>query len=325
MGEMEDRLYQMSLAGDTSSQAYKDLLAEVGNYRRVQIETDLAVDGAAETLTGKLGKGLEGVTSGFAATQGAMALFGSENEALEKTLLKVQSALAIQQGVKGLRTSYRELGGATGIATTIQSGFNKVLKANPIGLIVTAIAAVIAALGSLTDVLDPVIQAFKDFGDLIGLTNFAEEEQAAERELRHQNEMARIAAEKEAREDAFNERQDQFDREIALAKALGESTFELEKKKIQDKINTNKKEAKLNKQAFEDAVAQNKSLEKIYKNASETEKGFLRASLEANRERIKEYKKYTKAVKDGTNELKVFLIESDNETKEKEKSNQVGS
>jgi phage-related minor tail protein len=45
MGEMEDRLYQMALAGDTSSQAYKDLLAEVGNYRRVQIETDLAVDG----------------------------------------------------------------------------------------------------------------------------------------------------------------------------------------------------------------------------------------------------------------------------------------
>jgi chromosome segregation ATPase len=119
MGEMEDRLYQMALAGDTSSQAYKDLLAEVGNYRRVQIETDLAVDGAAETLTGKLGKGLEGVTSGFAATQGAMALFGSENEALEKSLLKVQSALAIQQGVKGLRNSYRELGGATGIATTI--------------------------------------------------------------------------------------------------------------------------------------------------------------------------------------------------------------
>jgi hypothetical protein len=72
-----------------------------------------------------------------------MALFGSENEALEKSLLKVQSALAIQQGVKGLRNSYRELGGATGIATTIQSGFNKVLKANPIGLIVTAIAAVI--------------------------------------------------------------------------------------------------------------------------------------------------------------------------------------
>ena len=41
-------------------------------------------------------------TSGFAATQGAIALFGSENEALEESLLKVQSALAIQQGVQGL-------------------------------------------------------------------------------------------------------------------------------------------------------------------------------------------------------------------------------
>ena len=30
MGEMEDRLYQMALAGDTASQEYRDLLAEVG-------------------------------------------------------------------------------------------------------------------------------------------------------------------------------------------------------------------------------------------------------------------------------------------------------
>jgi hypothetical protein len=322
MGEMEDRLYQMALAGDTSSQAYKDLLEEVGNYRRVQIETDLAVDGAAETLTGKLGKGLEGVTSGFAATQGAMALFGSENEALEKTLLKVQSALAIQQGVKGLRTSYRELGGATGIATTIQSGFNKVLKANPIGLIVTAIAAVIAALGSLTDVLDPVIQAFKDFGDLIGLTNFAEEEQAEAREIRHQNEMARIAAEKEARETAFNERQDQFNREIALAKALGKETFEIEKERIKDKIAFNARERNENQKTFDDAVAQLKILEKQYKNASETEKQFIRLGLELNRERVKEYKKYVKAVKDGENELKILTINNAKETKQKEKSNQ---
>ena len=319
MGEMEDRLYQMALAGDTSSQAYKDLLAEVGNYRRVQIETDLAVDGAAETLTGKLGKGLEGVTSGFAATQGAMALFGSENEALEKSLLKVQSALAIQQGVKGLRNSYRELGGATGIATTIQSGFNKVLKANPIGLIVTAIAAVIAALGSLTDVLDPVIQTLKDFGDLIGLTNFAEEEQAAERERRHQEELERIAREKQAREDAFNARQNQYNREIALAEALGKSTRELREEQLKDSKEFNKKEGDLLQEKINNARKLLKSLQD-----DDALSTFLR---EENQKTLDELlstqRDYYEASKDADNDLKIFKINNRKEDAADEKADQA--
>ena len=106
----EDRLYELSpLAGDTASKEYQELLTKVGEYRKVQIQTDLAVDGAAQTMTQKLGSALNGATSGFAATQGAMALFGDENQALEKSLLKVQSALAIQQGVKGLSDAYKEL------------------------------------------------------------------------------------------------------------------------------------------------------------------------------------------------------------------------
>ena len=129
MGEAEDRLYELALAGDTASKEYQELLTKVGEYRKVQIQTDLAVDGAATTMTQKLGSALNGATSGFAATQGAMALFGSENEALEKSLLKVQSALAIQQGVQGLTKAYKELGiGTTGIATKAQAAFNFVME-----------------------------------------------------------------------------------------------------------------------------------------------------------------------------------------------------
>ena len=184
MGEAEDRLYELALAGDTASKEYQELLTKVGEYRKVQIQTDLAVDGAATTIGQKLGSALNGATSGFAATQGAMALFGSENDALEKSLLKVQSALAIQQGVDGLRTSYKELGGKTGIATKAQAAFNFVMNLNPIILIVTGITLAIGALLKFTSVLDPVIQKLKNFGDAIGLTNFAEENMAEKREER---------------------------------------------------------------------------------------------------------------------------------------------
>lgn len=47
-----------------------------------------------------------GVASGFAAIQGAAALLGAENEELEKTFVKVQSAMAIAQGVAGLGDLY---------------------------------------------------------------------------------------------------------------------------------------------------------------------------------------------------------------------------
>ena len=153
MGEAEDRLYELALAGDTASKEYQELLTKVGEYRKVQIQTDLAVDGAATTMTQKLGGALNGVTSGFAATQGAMALFGDENEALEKSLLKVQSALAIQQGVQGLTEAYRELGIGTKIAGAAQTAFTFVtggattaLKLFRVALISTGVGALVAAL-----------------------------------------------------------------------------------------------------------------------------------------------------------------------------------
>lgn len=44
-----------------------------------------------------------GVASGFAAIQGAAALLGGENENLQKTLVKVQAAMAIAQGIGGIK------------------------------------------------------------------------------------------------------------------------------------------------------------------------------------------------------------------------------
>jgi hypothetical protein len=45
---------------------------------------------------------IRGVTNGFTAMQGVMGLVGSESEDLQKTLVKVQSALALSEGVNGL-------------------------------------------------------------------------------------------------------------------------------------------------------------------------------------------------------------------------------
>jgi len=154
MGEAEDRLYELANAGKTTTKEYKDLLKTVGDYRKVQIKTDMAVDAAATTMGQKLGGALGGVTSGFSAVQGVMGTFGVESEAVEGALLKVQSAMALQQGIQGVResiTSFKALGDtikATSAFQKILTGFqwlyNTALAANPVVAIVAGIAALIA-------------------------------------------------------------------------------------------------------------------------------------------------------------------------------------
>jgi hypothetical protein len=246
MGEAEDRLYELAAAGQTTTQEYRDLLQTVGEYRQVQIKTDLAVDGAAQTMTQKLGSALNGATSAFSTTQGAIALFGSENEALEESLLKVQAALAIQQGVDGLTTSYKELGGKTGIATKAQAVFNFVMNLNPILLIVSGITLAIAALLKFTSVLDPVIDGLKNFGDAIGLTDFAAEEKEKNDKKRDAETIARankrlteidkeIAAREKLRKNidyAYSVQDKAAQRQIELLKAQGKDTTNLEKARL---------------------------------------------------------------------------------------------
>ena len=299
MGEAEDRLYELALAGDTTSKEYQQLLEKVGQYRKVQIQTDLAVDGAATTLGQKLGSALTGVTSGFAATQGAMALFGSENEALEKTLVKVQAALAIQQGVKGLSDSYRELGGKTGIATKAQAALNFVMGLNPFVKAALAVTALIGVIQSLTGFMNPLIESFKDFSDWIGISSFAEDEA-------HEQTMQNLEEEKKAREDAFKVRQSQFDREIALMEALGKSSFELRQQKLEDSIAVQKQEAEAMQstitlfETYAKAVGQNTGILDDLKNQL----------LEVN-----------ESIKDSENQLKINVIKNNREKAESNKKN----
>lgn len=112
-----------------------------------------------------------GIAAGFSIAQGAMALFGSTSKDVEKALLKVQSAMAILNGLQEIQnllqkqtaigsklaaagqavyaTTTGVLTGKIGIATAAQAAWNTVMALNPIGLIVTAVALLVAGLAQL--------------------------------------------------------------------------------------------------------------------------------------------------------------------------------
>ena len=95
-----------------------------------------------------VGKISSGLASGFAVVQGSMALLGVESENLEKTFIKLQAAMALMQGVKGLGDLVEGLGKAK----VAFSGLSKVIGGGAVGVIgafVALAAAAIAVAGNL--------------------------------------------------------------------------------------------------------------------------------------------------------------------------------
>lgn len=74
-----------------------------------------------------LGGAVQGAVAGFSALTGVMGLFGTESKEVEKLLLKVQSAMLLQQGISGIKgaiDSFKLLGAAIKSSTAFQAIFS---------------------------------------------------------------------------------------------------------------------------------------------------------------------------------------------------------
>jgi hypothetical protein len=154
MGELEDRLYELAAAGKQNTQEFKDIQEQVAKFKRVIIETDASVDGASGTMSQKLGGALGGVTAGFELAQGAMVAFGVESQEVEEALLKVQSAMAISQGVQGIKesiSSFQSLGATVKNAFSGMTTASKAFIATGVGLVIAAVAYAISEMTSAAE------------------------------------------------------------------------------------------------------------------------------------------------------------------------------
>ena len=91
-----------------------------------------------------LGQALTGVAGGFAAVQGAMALVGNQSEEVEKTLLRVQSAMALAAGIDQLTEAKDAFVNLGKTAVKAFESIKGAIGATGIGLLVVALGVIYA-------------------------------------------------------------------------------------------------------------------------------------------------------------------------------------
>lgn len=99
---------------------------------------------------------VNGIASGFSAAQGAMALFGSESEDLQKTLVKVQGAMALAQGLEGLGKVQQQF---TTLAKDTLQAVIKAFSTLKGAIIATGIGALAVSLGLIVAYWDEIAEA----------------------------------------------------------------------------------------------------------------------------------------------------------------------
>jgi hypothetical protein len=171
--EVEDALFEMAGAGKQNTQEFIKLQKEAAKIKERVDDLNESIDmlkpEAKFQAIANLGAG---VASGFAAAQGAAQLFGQENEALDKSLAKVQAAMALAQGVQGLAgmgDSLRVVGAmlksttlGTQAATVAQRIYNAVMKDNPIAWLIMGLTALVGVIALVVNAMGDEDEAQKE-------------------------------------------------------------------------------------------------------------------------------------------------------------------
>lgn len=173
--EIQKAMNLMSQAGKESSEDFKTLSKRAGELKDQIGDTKARINALASD-THKLDamtQAVTGIAGGFAVAQGAMAVFGSENEDLQKAILKTQGAMAILQGVTEitnilqkesafstffLSSAQKANAAATETASVATKGFSKALIATGIGAIIVLIGTLIAYWDDLKSAVSGVSQ-----------------------------------------------------------------------------------------------------------------------------------------------------------------------
>ena len=223
LGELEDRMYELALAGKADTQEFKDMNEKAAKYRTTIKDVDRQVDMLADN------KGMSVFSAGADEVGSSLLRMDFETAAIQANSLamassKISFGSAIKS-VKALGSTFASLG--------------KALLTNPFFLIIGTVALIVAAivglmseLGILQKIFDAVgdaigwvIQQFKDLLDWMGLTDYAGEDYA-QKQIDRNKKLIKSFDQKTASVVAG------MDHEIKMMEAQGKETEKLEREKL---------------------------------------------------------------------------------------------
>lgn len=193
--EMQKELIAMAEAGQQGTDAFKRLEQQAGQLKDEIADVNQRVKNLAsdtKTIDAFVGA-VQGIAAGFQIAQGAAALFGDENEDLQKAMLKVQGAMALANGVQqvanllqkesavmmGLNTlATKAYALVVGTATGAMRAFRIALAATGIGAIVVALGFAAEAMGLFSskteDAADDQKNLKRSLEDTVGTLEYYE-------------------------------------------------------------------------------------------------------------------------------------------------------
>jgi len=126
----------------------------------------------------------QGFARGFQAAQGAMALFGAESEDIQKTLVKVQGAMAFAEGVQGVIALTNQFKALGQVAVQALNNIAKGLGRTGVGLLVVALGIAITELVANWDKLKAMISGTNKIQESLNKSLSAYNEGAKEASLK---------------------------------------------------------------------------------------------------------------------------------------------
>jgi hypothetical protein len=254
---LKNELSQLEQSGKAGTAQFRQLTLEAARLEDQIGDTRARVSNlASDTFKFDAAvQATQGLAAGFEVAQGAAALFGSESEDLQKSILKVQGAIAIANGVQQIANLLLEeskiktlvLTNATaaynvvvGTSTGVLKAFRIALAATGVGLLVIGLIALVENFDKVKRALENSIPGFKTVSNAIGdVVDTIKEWVGASDDAERAGAAFDAATKKQnAAADAVVK---SYERRIAVEKAAGRSTTELEIQREQAVIDANKK------------------------------------------------------------------------------------
>lgn len=143
------QLYKMAKAGGELS----DTMGDASQAISVMASDTFPLDSMLQ--------GVQSITAGFQVAEGAMALFGVENEDLQKTLVKLNALMAITSGLQQLQNSLQKTSALSlGFNVVMQKAYTLAVGESTGAMKIFRLALVSTGIGALVVGLGLAITAF---------------------------------------------------------------------------------------------------------------------------------------------------------------------